>query len=178
MDYLASFLAEHDPDWTPAGRHPTRENTRGSGTDKTDKTGSVSFGTSVPPCIFRDLAIREVLALRAGWLPELPASFALVLKVPSVNDHVWVDFRAQSVAGAFDVQEWAALIRGAESERPASSHMAQWVASKRSEAGWRLHDDVATCGRVRFRARGWSTGRVLAHYGVTLRAVLIEGEEK
>ena len=107
------------------------------------------------------LAVREVLSLRADWLPTLPVQSVLELEVQGVEGVVLIDLSAQPQRGSFRAREWLAMVLGAATERARGADMRAWVEKKRSWPLWRLSDDIAVHGRIFDDVPPWTVARVL-----------------
>lgn len=113
------------------------------------------------------LSVREVLCFPAALLPQLPIPTTLVLELPSIAAPVLVATHAACPPRSFNADEWLAMV----------SLAADGDALPEALKAWSLGRDRATlAAEFRAASRTSHVAHVVAAYGCTLRAVVLEGE--
>jgi hypothetical protein len=118
------------------------------------------------PSLDRGLAVREVLNFPAALLPQLPIPTTLVLELPGMGSPVLVATHAGCPPRSFDVDEWMAMTALAAEGAASLMSLKRWFLGNR-----RVELSVAT----RRPGDAMHVVHVIAAYGCTLRAVVLDG---
>jgi len=114
----------------------------------------------------------EVCALPAAVLFELPVAPELALHVPGVDGAVRISRDGEAEDGvAFDLDEWAALVLGAEADRLWERDFAVICRRKLVEPAYRVDRVDALAGAQPDRSERWDVGAVLERLGAHLLSV-------
>lgn len=161
MSYLAAFLAQH-----ARGKAQRAEPT------KPAKDPSTAFAGFLPLHLARDvlsggLAIREVLGFPASLLPQLPIPTTLVLELPGMASRVLIATHAGCPPRSFRAAEWLAIVSRAADGDASSEALKAWCLGR---------DRAQLAAEPRAGSRTVQVAHVIAAYGCTLRAIVLEGE--
>lgn len=114
----------------------------------------------------------EVRGIPAELLFELPVAPALALHVPGVEGVVRITRDGEAEDGAaFDLDEWAALVVGAEADRLWERDFAVICRRKRDEPAYRVGRVDALAGAQPDPSERWDVGAVLERLGAHLLSV-------
>jgi len=114
----------------------------------------------------------ELQGLPASLLFALPVSPALALHVPGVEGVVRITRDGESDDGlAFDLDEWAALVLGAEADRLWERDFAVICRRKLTEPAYRVDSTDTLAGAQPDPSESWDVGAVLDRLGAQLLSV-------